>query len=135
MLHLWSFLVYICNTIAFSMKFQPKSDWLGVASASLCVVHCLLTPFLLLIASSFSWWHEVSYLFLLISFFAAFEASKHTESRIALRLIWLSFTLLTLCILFEDEFHFLHAMSYLASFGLIGGHLYNLHYCKKCTRD
>jgi hypothetical protein len=112
-----------------------KSDWLGIVSASLCVVHCLFTPFLIFIATNFSWWHEVSYLFLIISFFAAYEASKDTESKVALGIIWSSFFLLTVCILFEDEFHILHKISYLASLGLIIGHIYNLRYCKKCHHE
>jgi hypothetical protein len=117
------------------MKLFYKSDWLGIASASLCVVHCLFTPFLLFIASNFSWWHEVSYLFLIISFLAAYEASKHTNSRVALGIIWSSFALLAICIFFEEEFHILHELSYLASLGLIIGHLYNLKYCKKCNHE
>jgi hypothetical protein len=117
------------------MKSLIKSDWLGIASASLCVVHCLFTPFLIFIASNLSWWHEVSYLFLIISFFAAYEASKHTESKVALGIIWSSFVALAICIIFEDDYHFLHEISYLASLGLIIGHIYNLKNCKKCYHE
>lgn len=113
-----------------NMKF--KSDWLGIASAALCLVHCLFTPFLIYLASYFSWWHQVSYLFLVISFFAAYEATKHTDSQIAIRIVWLSFAILAVCVLFEDEYQILHKISYLASLGLIIGHIYNLRYCKKC---
>jgi hypothetical protein len=111
-----------------------KSDWLGIASASLCVVHCLFMPILIIIATNFTWWHEISYLFLLVSFFAAFEASKNAQ-KVALSIIWSSFALLTMCILFEEERYMFHNISYLASLGLIFGHIYNLKYCKKCNHD
>jgi hypothetical protein len=111
------------------MKIKP--DILGIASASLCVVHCLFTPFLILTASNFSWWHEMSYLFLLISFFAAFEASNHTESRVFPLILWSFFLILSVCILFDEDFPILHEISYLASLGLIIGHIYNLCYCPK----
>jgi hypothetical protein len=134
MLHLIKPCVYICNIVAFNMiKF--KSDWLGIVSASLCVVHCLFTPFLIFITSNFSWWYEASYLFLLISFFAAYEASNHTDSRIALSIIWSSFALLAVCLLFEEDYYILHDISYLASLGIILGHIYNLRYCKKCNHE
>lgn len=117
------------------MKTYLKSDWLGIASASLCVVHCLFTPFLIFLATNFSWWHDVSYLFLLISFFAAYEASKHTDNKKALGIIWSSFALLSVCVIFEDDYRILHEISYLASLGLIIGHIYNLRYCKKCNHE
>lgn len=134
MLHLKNFCFYICNIVASVMK-KSKSDWLGIASASLCVVHCLFTPFLMFIASNFSWWHEMSYLFLLISFFAAYDASKDSDSNTVIGIIWSSFTLLTTCIIFEDEYRHLHEISYLASLGLIIGHIYNIRYCKKCHHE
>jgi hypothetical protein len=117
------------------MKNKVSSDIIGILSASLCTVHCLFMPFLILLTSSFSWWHEVSYFFLVISFFAAYEASNRTDSKTALRIIWASFTLLAVCILFEDEFHILHELSYLASIGLIIGHIYNLRHCKNCHHE
>jgi hypothetical protein len=117
------------------MKSIYKSDWLGIVSASLCVVHCLLTPFLIFIAANFSWWHEVSYLFLVVSFFAAYHASNHTKSRTAQAIIWTSFTLLSICILFEEEYPLFHEISYLASLGLIIGHIYNIRYCNNCPHE
>lgn len=116
-------------------KINKSSDWLGIISASLCVVHCLFTPFLLIIASNFNWWHELSYLFLIISFFAAFEASKHAINSKVLSIIWISFSLLSICVLFEEEYPLLHYVSYLASLGIIAGHVYNLTYCKKCKNE
>ena len=113
--------------------FKAKSDFVGIASASLCVVHCLLTPILLVLAASSSgWWHEVSYVFLLISYYAAYETSRHCASRKNLILIVSSLVILTASVLLEDYFEWMHEVSYLASAGLITGHLLNIRYCKKC---
>lgn len=117
------------------MKNKVSSNIIGILSASLCTVHCLFMPFLILLASSFTWWHEVSYFFLLISFFAAYDASNSSESKLVLITIWSSFSLLAICILFEDDYAVLHEISYLASLGLIFGHIYNLRYCKKCDHE
>jgi hypothetical protein len=114
------------------MIMPKKSDIVGVLSASLCIVHCFFTPLLLLMFAAFKWFHAISYIFLFISFVSAFEATKHSENLKILTLIWGSFVLFAIAILFEDDFAFLHTLSYVASFGLIIGHILNIRYCQKC---
>ncbi len=114
------------------MNLPSKSDLIGVISASLCMVHCFFTPLLLLMFAAFEWFHAISYIFLFISFVSAFEATKHSENLKILTLIWGSFVLFAITILFEDDFEFLHTLSYFASFGLIIGHILNIRYCQKC---
>ena len=116
------------------MKFLKalSMDYIGIASATLCVVHCLLLPVLILFFGKSELLEKFSYLFLLISFYSAFEATKHTNNTKILTLIWLSFALLSICILFEDDFPNLEIGSYLASLGLIIGHILNMKFCKKC---
>jgi hypothetical protein len=109
-----------------------KFDWAGILSASLCVVHCLLTPVLILLLSNKEWWHQVYYMFLAISFYAAFKATQNCTVNKIVVLIWLSFLILAVSILFEDTFTWLHELSYLASFGLVAGHILNIRYCKHC---
>lgn len=110
-----------------------KFDWAGILSASLCVVHCLLTPVLIILLSDTAWWHQVSYFFLAVSFYAAFRATQHSRASKILTLIWLSFLILAFSILFEDAYPWLHEVSYLASFGLVAGHILNIRYCKHCS--
>ncbi|MBK6977405.1 MAG: MerC domain-containing protein [Cytophagaceae bacterium] len=120
----------------FSESFKGfKSDILGISSASLCVVHCLFTPVLMAILSSFSWWHELSLFFLVISFYSAYETTRHNEFNKFQTIIWLSFILLTTCIIFEEDYNILHEVSYLASFGLIMGHILNIRHCQKCKSN
>lgn len=121
---------YIKNS--FIMNLPSKPDIIGVLAASLCMVHCFFTPLLLVVFSAFEWFHTLSYVFLFISFVSAFEATKHSENLKILAVIWISFVIFAIAILFEDDFEFLHALSYIASLGLIVGHILNIRYCQKC---
>ncbi len=114
------------------MNLPSKPDLIGVIAASLCIVHCFFTPLLLVIFSALGWFHTISYIFLFISFVSAFEATKHSKNLKILAIIWGSFVLFATAILFEDDFEFLHTLSYVASFGLIIGHILNIRYCKQC---
>ena len=116
------------------MKFSKITtpDYIGIASASLCVVHCVLTPFLIFFFTNTVWWEKFSYFFLSLSFISAFQATKHSKNRKVLSLIWCSFALLAIGILFEEDFPKLEILNYLASLGLIIGHILNIKYCKKC---
>ena len=109
-----------------------KPDWVGIASASLCVVHCLLTPLLLTLATTYEWWPGLSYLFLFVSFYAALETSWHSTGSPWLWLIWGSFVALATAVIFEDRYPALELLSYLASVGLVVGHILNIRYCRKC---
>lgn len=109
-----------------------RSDLVGIGSATLCVAHCLLTPILISMAAAYGWWPGLSYLFVLVSFYAAFETSQHSVGSPWLSLIWISFTLLFVSVLFEDGYAWLEIIGYLASAGLILGHLFNIRYCKNC---
>ena len=117
-----------------------KSDKAGIASALLCTVHCLIIPVLFLVQYSFadgnstmhlpSWWEQLDYLFLLISFWAVYHSASHTrykEIRIAL---WLSWTVLAIAIIGGTGLHWL---AYPASAGLIAAHFVNLKRMRKNT--
>ena len=102
-----------------------SADWLGMASASLCMIHCLITPFLLLGVSQLAWWHDLSWLFLGFSGLAVWLATR-TQTQWKIKgLIWFSFTVLFIAVLGEDWWEPFHEISYGASLGLIIGHLWN----------
>ena len=62
-------------------------DNVGIVASSLCMIHCLGTPFLFIAkACSTSccseapiWWQLIDYLFLIISFVAIYFATKNTN--------------------------------------------------------
>jgi hypothetical protein len=113
--------------------FSTYFDWLGISSSSICLIHCLLTPVILMLNVSDFSYHLIGYLALLMSFFAAYNISKNSKPTYILIILWLSFLGLAVSILFEDDFIFLHYLSYLSSFGLIVAHILNMRYCKKCN--
>ena len=102
-----------------------SSDWLGMASASLCMIHCLLTPFLVLGASQIAWWHDITGLFLVLSAVAVWLSTRQGTHTGIKTLIWVSFALLALCVIGEAYWEPFHEISYLASLGLVIGHLWN----------
>lgn len=113
------------------IKDSIKADISGIASASLCVIHCLFTPL------SFSFntflalgtgvlWHLLNYVFLLLSFCAVFRC-EHTAGSYILRLIqWASFVALAISVLFHDDYASLLPISYIASGILMVTHLINI---------
>lgn len=102
-----------------------SADWLGMTSASLCVIHCLLTPFLVLGASHLAWWHDISWLFLVLSGIAVYLATRGGTSLGIKVLIWASFSVLALSIIGEEYWEPFHEISYVASLGLVIGHFWN----------
>ena len=66
---------------------KQKSDILGTFASSLCLVHCIATPFLFLAQASAAtfysgppvWWKSLDYVCLAISFLAIFWSTKNTK--------------------------------------------------------
>lgn len=109
------------------------SDYLGIASATLCVAHCILAPFLILAVSKYAWWEHLTYVFLALSFYAVYEAIKAKPPTYILVLICGSFALMTIFLLLEASWKIAEPLSYIASLGLVVGHILNIRYCKNCN--
>lgn len=117
-----------------------KSDFIGAAASGLCLVHCIATPFLFIAqscsataccASGPAWWSAIDYLFIFITFFAIRQSIRKTTKPRLKYTFYTLWVLLTLFIL-DEKFGlvgFSHLFKYIAAFGLIGLHLYNLKYC------
>lgn len=114
------------------IKAISKTDLLGVFSAGLCTVHCLAAPLLLALFSTTGWFHIATYFFLAISIYAAYTSTRNTQSKLSKSLIFSGLALLFVAIIFEDYVHWFHELSYVASAGLILGHILNMRYatCK-----
>ncbi len=126
------------------MVLEQKSDILGALSSGLCLIHCVLTPFLF-IAQSHSlgcctatpgWWSTVDYLFLIISFFAIYKSTKATTKNWMKYALWMSWFALFFIIM-NEHFGFVSLAEesiYLPSLSLVFLHIYNSKYCK-CTNE
>jgi len=122
-----------------------KADSIGVMASTLCMIHCIATPFLFIAQSCSAaccsdapdWWRWIDYGFLVISFFAVYRSARTTSSKWMKPALWLSWTMLLICIINESfEFaKFPEGSTYMAAFLLIGVHLYNLRYCQCKTKE
>lgn len=127
-----------------------KSDIFGAAASTLCVIHCIATPFLFIAhtcsmhgcETSPIWWRSLDYVFLVISYFAVASSTKNTSKNNMKSLLWINWTVLLLLILNEKNQLVLltETITYIAALSLAVLHIYNLKYCqcnnnKCCTKN
>lgn len=115
---------------------SSTADYVGIAGSSLCLVHCLATPVLMVLRwyecchfLEAAWW---DYCFLLICFIAVFYTTRTHQSVGLVWAFWLAFVAFAVAILFEDDFVFAPYLGYGASSLLIIIHIFNIKFCKKC---
>lgn len=117
-----------------------KSDKIGIIASSLCIIHCIATPFIFLAKScsssccesSPSWWSSLDFIFLLVSFFAIYQSSKNSSILWIKYAMWSSLAFL-LAVLLNEKTHLLPLPEYTIYFPAITIvilHIYNLKYCK-----
>jgi len=117
-----------------------KSDEVGMFSSTLCMIHCLATPFLFIAVPTSSshhhggpeWWGLLDLVFLLISFIAVYISVKHSKvgwMRISLIITFIALTFFILNERFEGiEFPF--DMVYIPAVALVVLHLINRRQCR-----
>jgi len=111
------------------------ADFIGIASSSICLVHCIATPLLIAFGLKLFTEPAFTYLFLILSFVSIFKATeKITTTKIAL-LLWVSFWGFLFSTLFHEEYEWLHYTSYLFSVLIIIGHILNIKHCKSCKNE
>lgn len=117
------------------------SDRLGIASAVLCMIHCMVVPLAFVLKVWWSghtayvlptWWGLIDYFFLVISFVAVYHSAGHALSKMVKRSFWFFWGVLTVAILFEN---YIHWLAYFASAGLIATHLVNLRMQQRIGRE
>jgi len=128
------------NTPLTSISTRSKSDLFGVLASSLCMIHCLATPFIFVVqACSAScceagpwWWRIIDYLFLVISIIAIHYSSKTTKLNWMPTALYIGWGILAFLII-NERFQFLaipHTLVYLPAFTLVYLHIYNQRYCQ-----
>ncbi|WP_298879828.1 MerC domain-containing protein [uncultured Polaribacter sp.] len=120
---------------------KQKPDILGALASSLCLIHCIATPFIFIAQSSAplccpaetpTWWKSIDYIFLAISFFAIFWSVKTTSNKWIKPSLCISWIGLAIVILNEKLmlFPLVEFAIYIPAFALVMLHLYNRKYCK-----
>ncbi|MEL6675562.1 MAG: MerC domain-containing protein [Bacteroidota bacterium] len=134
------------NFLSPSLNINRSSDSWGAIASAICLVHCLLTPFLFIThahahahghveghheAGPF-WWGMIDYLFLAISFIAVHYSAKKTSLKWMPFAMYGSWGLLALYIVCEKYHlvHLEHELIFVPALSLVGLHLYNRHHCR-----
>ena len=117
-----------------------KSDTIGIISSTLCMIHCIVTPFLFIAQSCSevccknapSWWVLIDISFLIISLFALSYTVKNTSKKWVKYAMWTSWSFLLLVITNEqlDLFSIHKNVIYFPGLCLVVLHYYNLKYCR-----
>lgn len=128
------------------LKSRPaiNADLLGALASGLCMIHCIVTPFLFIAKTcsasccdaSPTWWSWLDYIFLVISFFAVWRTSKNSSKKWVKYALWFSWVLLLMTILNEKIklISLPEGTLYLPAMALVALHFYNLKYCQ-CSKD
>ena len=117
-----------------------NSDSIGALASTLCLIHCLATPFFFVVqscaasccASAPAWWICFDYFFLTISFFAILKSTKTTQSNFMKYFLW-SFWFLLFCLIVNESIELLIVNKNVLYFNAIilsSLHIYNLKYCQ-----
>ena len=111
-------------------------DRIGIIAGSLCMVHCIGTPFLFIAKACAStccseapiWWLLIDYLFLIISFVAIFYSLKKIVNFWFKFSFWFSWVLLFICILNHSIslLYLPHYFIYIPATAIIVLHFYNI---------
>ena len=122
---------------------KPLSDYLGISSATICLLHCLASPILMSMGVAVhnhtpghdhhhghGWEvllsHSWDFLFLGIGLVAVWWSARHTTHRGRKLLMWVSFGFLAGAILLEQLGPLFQFLTYVASVMLISAHAANI---------
>lgn len=121
------------------------SDYLGIISAIICLLHCLAGPLTVGAAvhlhehhdHSGHWYldHRWDYFFLLLGFVAVWFSARHTQRRLMKGLLWFTYVALAGAILMESQAWIFQYLVYGASLALISVHVYNLRHLLRRQRQ
>ncbi|MEZ4684557.1 MAG: MerC domain-containing protein [Bacteroidia bacterium] len=134
------------------------ADHLGLISAFICMIHCMITPLLFgayahahsrarAFGPDFAammgqpkthpadYWHMLDYVFLAIGLAAVYYAARHAYNRWIKGLLWGSFVLLASCIFMESQAALFANLLYVASGILMLAHGINIVQQRRCSSE
>ncbi|WP_461098536.1 MerC domain-containing protein [Spirosoma luteolum] len=109
-----------------------KADYIGITGSILCLIHCLVTPVLLLSSRLLQneplrvGYLSLDYVFIAVNIVAVYFATRHYASALVRRALWSFLTLFAISILLEDTAPLFEYLGYVASAGLVFTHLINI---------
>ncbi len=111
-----------------------KSDFLGIMASAVCIIHCVLTPLVIVLFSEVvkEKYEYLNFIFLAISLVSVILSVKTTDHKVIQGLLIYFWIQLSIGILFEEVNILFSILMYSAAIGLIATHVWNIMYCKKC---
>lgn len=100
-------------------------DVLGISAATLCLIHCLVFPLLVIVPIGISHNPYIDFVFLVIGAIIAFKICKTTNSKLIIALFTVSFLAILISVVFDLIFHIHLPLIYFGSMGLITAHIIN----------
>ncbi|MEM7368284.1 MAG: MerC domain-containing protein [Bacteroidota bacterium] len=122
------------------MNLSPKiSDWIGISSAILCTLHCLVAPvffggILHVHGSGTEHWllaHHWDYVFLILGFGAVWFSARHAHNKLLKTTLWITYGILAGAILLEEFGWVVQLVIYCSSAALVIAHILNLRHTLK----
>jgi hypothetical protein len=118
------------------LKLTLKSDTVGILSSLLCLIHCFIGPFIFMVWTSSTaqsnytsnYWYLLDFLFLIVSFWTIYKATKQTRKAWFRFGFWSSWILLS-TILINEKIAFTEiseALIFVPTFSIIVLHIFNL---------
>ena len=88
-----------------------KSDYIGIVSATICLIHCIAMPIFFGVFMHSHGGHDhshhegfkVDYIFLLIGLVAIIFSTKHTDNKWIRAFLWISYLILVTSVIFEGH--------------------------------
>lgn len=112
--------------------FSRKADYIGITGSVLCIIHCLITPILLMSTALVQDEHlrigylSLDYLFIGINILAVYFATRHYALPAVKKALWSFLALFAAAIILEDVNRVFTYVAYVASAGLVITHLINI---------
>ena len=109
-----------------------KADYIGITGSVLCIIHCLVTPVLLLTTSLLQdstfriGYLSLDYVFIGVNIVAVYFATRHYAPIAIKRSLWGFLSLFSVALLLEGTAPFFEYIAYIASAGLVITHLINI---------
>jgi hypothetical protein len=109
-----------------------KADYIGITGSVLCVIHCLITPVLLLTTSFLQdstlrvGYLSLDYVFIGVNIVAVYFATRHYAPPVIKRSLWGFLILFAVALLLEETAPIFEYIAYIASAGLVITHLLNI---------
>ncbi|GAB3249172.1 hypothetical protein GCM10027347_06070 [Larkinella harenae] len=129
-----------CKTKSVELKdmksdiLNRKADYIGISGSVLCIIHCLITP-VLLVSSSFLkndtvrvGFLSLDYVFIGVNILAVYFATRHFTTPAIKMCLWFFLSVFAAAIMLEDVSETFEYIGYAASLGLVLTHLTNIRF-------